>query len=117
MPAKDARIDAYIDKAADFAKPILRHLRNLAHEAAPQLEETIKWSFPHFLHKGIVCSMAAFKNHCSLGFWKRRLLLEKIGGRKPKGSGMGLFGKIMSLADLPKYAELKAYIRKAVRLI
>jgi len=40
MPTKDKRVDAYIAKSADFAKPILNHLRALVHQACPQVEET-----------------------------------------------------------------------------
>jgi len=39
---KDPRIDAYIEKATDFAKPILRHLRKLVHAGCPDVEETVK---------------------------------------------------------------------------
>ena len=52
MAKRDPRIDAYIDKSADFAKPILTHLREVVHAACPDVEETMKWSFPHFDYKG-----------------------------------------------------------------
>ena len=60
MPTVDPRVDAYIDKSADFAKPILIHIRKLVHKACPDIQETMKWSFPHFDFKGTVCSMAGF---------------------------------------------------------
>jgi hypothetical protein len=69
----DKRIDNYIAKSADFAKPILNHLRKLIHTACPQVEETIKWGFPHFDYKGMMCSMASFKQHCAFNFWKAPL--------------------------------------------
>src|ERR1041385_1770035 len=112
MPKKDPRIDAYIAKAADFAKPILTHLRKLIHAADPDAVETMKWSMPHFEHKGIVCGMAAFKAHCSFGFWKGELIL----GRSQGGDGMGHFGRITWLADLPSDKVLTSYIKKAVTL-
>jgi len=64
----DPRVDAYIAKSAEFAQPILRHLRTLVHQACPDGAETIKWSMPSFTHHGIVCGMAAFKAHCTFGF-------------------------------------------------
>jgi hypothetical protein len=70
MPTYDPRIDAYIDKSAEFAQPILTHLRELVHQACPDVEETMKWSMPHFDYKGVMCSMASFKQHCSLVFGK-----------------------------------------------
>jgi len=39
MPKTDARIDAYISKSAEFAIPILEHLRALVHNARPEVEE------------------------------------------------------------------------------
>lgn len=113
----DPRIDAYIKKSAPFAKPILEHLRKLVHKAEPQVFETIKWGFPHFDHKGMLCSMAAFKQHCSFGFWKATLLkdaeqlLTKMGE-----TNMGQFNKITAMKDLPPDKILISYIKEAVRL-
>jgi uncharacterized protein YdeI (YjbR/CyaY-like superfamily) len=117
MPTTDPRIDKYIDKSADYAKPILRHLRELVHRACPQVSETMKWSFPHFEYKGILCSMAAYKKHCSFGFWKAALMddseqyLNRIGN-----TGMGHFDRITNLNDLPKDKVMIAYIKEAVKL-
>jgi len=77
MNSTDPRIDAHIEKSAEFAKPILNHIRELVHSACPQVEETMKWGFPHFLYKGILCSMASFKQHCAVGFWKGALWCSK----------------------------------------
>lgn len=117
MGKKDPRIDAYIAKAAPFARPILNHIRALVHKGCPEVEETIKWSFPNFSYKGMFCGMAAFKEHCSFGFWKGDLIL-KPGERRPnsEGNGMGQFGRISSLADLPKDEILLGYIKEAKRL-
>ena len=76
MGTRDARLDAYIAKANAFARPILNHLREAAHAACPDVEETMKWSFPHFQCKGMLCSMAAFKQHCAFGFWKGAMIVE-----------------------------------------
>jgi uncharacterized protein YdeI (YjbR/CyaY-like superfamily) len=110
MPKKDPRVDAYIAKSARFARPILRKLRTLVHRGCPKAEETIRWGFPHFLYHGILCSMAAFREHCAFGFWNRAL---KVRGRT---GAMGQFGRISSLADLPKDAVLVGYVREAARL-
>src|SRR5438132_196026 len=84
MPTTDPRVDAYIDKAADFAKPILIHMRALVHETCPQATETIKWGLPTFEYKGILAGMAAFKAHATFGFWKHSLL--GLGSRKDLGA-------------------------------
>lgn len=114
MPSKDKRIDAYIAKSAEFAQPILRHLREVVHEGCPEVEETIKWSFPHFMYKGILCSMAGFKEHCAFGFWKGSLILDSANNKS--ADGMGQFGRITSLKDLPSKAVLLGYIKKAKQL-
>jgi uncharacterized protein YdeI (YjbR/CyaY-like superfamily) len=114
MATKDPRIDAYIAKSADFAKPILKHLRKAVHAGCPQVEETIKWSMPHFDHKGMMCGMAAFKAHCAFGFWKSDLILGP--GETKEKSGMGSFGCIKSLADLPNEKTLIGYVKKAAAL-
>jgi uncharacterized protein YdeI (YjbR/CyaY-like superfamily) len=113
MPKRDPRIDAYIDKAAPFAKPILKHLRKVVHAGCPQVEETIKWSMPHFDYHGIMCGMAAFKEHCAFGFWKAKLILPNNGDDK---DAMGHFGCIRSIRDLPDQKTLTGYVRKAAEL-
>ena len=60
MPNVEPRVDAYIERSAEFAKPILRHIRKLVHAACQDIVEKIKWGMPHFDHKGPVCHMAAF---------------------------------------------------------
>jgi uncharacterized protein YdeI (YjbR/CyaY-like superfamily) len=110
MTKKDPRIDAYIEKAADFAKPILKHLRKVVHKGCPEVEETMKWSMPHFDYKGPLAGMAAFKAHCAFGFWKGSLIVP---GSK---EAMGQFGCITKIADLPKEDALVGYVRKAVEL-
>jgi len=110
----DARIDAYIERQADFAKPILNHLRATVHAACPDCEETLKWSMPAFLYKGqILAHMAAFKSHASFGFWRGSLVVDKGGG---PASGMGQFGRITSIEDLPGRRELETLVSKAMKL-
>ena len=110
-------MDAYIARSADFAKPVLNHIRKLVHAACPDVEETLKWSMPFFMHRGILCSMAAFKNHCTFGFWKRSLIFPKgrAAGNK-QDEAMGQFGRISAISDLPKEKVLIGYIKRAARL-
>lgn len=117
MSKKDARVDVYINKSADFAKPVLDHIRRLVHKACPDVEETIKWGFPHFEYKGVICSMAAFKQHCAFGFWKASLMSDPNKIINPVGkSAMGDLGKITSLKDLPSDKIMLAYLQEAVKL-
>jgi uncharacterized protein YdeI (YjbR/CyaY-like superfamily) len=114
MGKKDPRVDAYIAKSADFAKPIMNHLRELVHEACPEVEEEWKWSFPHFSYKGMFCSMASFKEHCAFGFWKSSLIVDKNGQNLEKA--MGQFGRITKLSDLPSKKVMIEYIKLAKKL-
>ena len=109
MPKTDPRVDAYIDKAADFARPILVEIRARVHAACPDCEETMKWSSPSFQYKGLLCGMEAFKAHCMFGFWKAALV---IGGSNPHAR----YRYLKSVADLPGKKEMAALIHKAMAL-
>lgn len=113
MGTRDARVDAYIEKSADFAKPVLEHLRALVHATCPDVEETMKWSFPHFMYGGMLCSMASFKAHCAFGFWKGALVLDDT---SRDTEAMGNLGRITSVRDLPPKRTLAGWIRKAMAL-
>jgi uncharacterized protein YdeI (YjbR/CyaY-like superfamily) len=112
MGSNDPRVDAYIANAQAFAKPILRHLRRVVHEACPGADETMKWSFPHFQYKGMLCSMAAFKEHCAFGFWNQSILSEE----QQSAEAMGQFGRLTTVADLPAERTLAGLVRKAAAL-
>ena len=102
---RDPRIDEKISQAADFARPILEHLRALVHRTVPDAGEAIKWGMPHFTYKGKnIAAMAAFKAHCSFS----------IHGESHEGEGMGTLGKITSLAELPDDAELALRLQDAL---
>src|SRR3954451_16631907 len=105
MSTRDPRVDVYIEKARDFAKPVLLHLREVVHSACPGVTETMKWSFPHFDYKGMMCSMAAFKEHCAFNFWKQSLLEQSV--FPAEKTAMGSFGRITSLKDPPPDKVLK----------
>ena len=114
---KDKRVDAYIANAQAFAKPILHHLRKLVHESCPNVTETMKWSFPYFDYKGMMCSMASFKDHCAFGFWKASIMSDpKLLAMAQSESAMGHLGKIKSIKDLPSDKILSQYIKEACRL-
>jgi uncharacterized protein YdeI (YjbR/CyaY-like superfamily) len=120
MPT-DPRVDAYIASRAAFARPILAHLRARIHAVCPHAEEAIKWSMPAFMVGGRpLANMAAFKAHASFGFWDRNALLstkefEALAAKDREG--MGVYGRLESLADLPDQAALDAQIREAVARI
>jgi uncharacterized protein YdeI (YjbR/CyaY-like superfamily) len=113
----DPRVDAYIAKAAPFARPILRHLRKLVHQGCPDVVETLKWSMPSFMSNGrILAGMAAFKEHCTFGFWHQEMEKRVAKDGHKTGEAMGLLGRLTRLEDLPGDRTLLGYIRTAVEL-
>jgi len=117
MQHTDERVDAYISKAAPFAQPILQHLRALIHKACPGVTENIKWSRPFFEHHGMLCGIAAFKQHCAFIFWRGSQLSDPYKVLKGEAeTGMGHLGNITSLEDLPADKIMLAYIKEAAAI-
>ena len=114
MPKTDPRVDAYIAKSQDFAKPILTHIRKVVHATCPEVEETLRWGAPTFMDNGILCGMASFKNHCHFILWKGRLILDKDG--QPVSAASGHFRNLTSVSDLPSRRVLTGYIKEAKKL-
>ena len=114
MPTIDPFVDTYVEKSKDFAKPILNHIRALVHEACPDVVETKKWSFPHFDYKGMMCSMAAFNEHCAFGFWKQSLIDDAA--FPAEKTAMGSFGRLTKISDLPDDKMMKKLILDAMKL-
>lgn len=113
----DERIDAYIAKAAPFAKPILEHIRKIVHETSPLLTETIKWGMPFFEYKGPVCMMAAFKQHCAFGFWKASRLNDPNHLLNPgEDTAAGSFGRVYAISDLPGNDALRDFILQTIEI-
>jgi len=118
MIITEKKIDAYIAKSADFAKPILLHIRELVHKACPDVEEKVKWGMPHFDYKGgPLCHMAAFKQHAAMGFWKAALMKDAVLIENAKSeTAMGHLGKITSLKGMPADKKITAWIKEAMAL-
>lgn len=111
MAMKDKRVDAYIARAPAFAKPILMRFRKAIHAGCPDVVETLKWSVPHFDYEGVLGGMAAFKEHCRVGFWKQSLLTSA-----PKGLPAGPMARVATLADLPDERTLVNMAAEAAAL-
>jgi uncharacterized protein YdeI (YjbR/CyaY-like superfamily) len=114
MATRDDRVDAYIAKSPEFARPILTHLREVVHAACPDVQETMKWSRPHFEYKGMLCGMSAFKEHCAFGFWNGTVVPKS--DRADANNGMGQFGRLTQVSDLPSKKILTGYIKEAMKL-
>jgi len=114
MP-RDDRVDAYIARQAQFARPILTALRATVERHCPDAQEAIKWSSPAWIYDGqLLCSMAAFKAHATFGFWRGVEVMGEVGRAK---EAMGQFGRMTSVDDLPDDAIFGELIARAVALI
>jgi uncharacterized protein YdeI (YjbR/CyaY-like superfamily) len=115
MASPDPRIDAYIARQAEFARPILTELRHRVHAACPAVDETIKWGAPAFTYKGkLLAVMAAFQKHAAFNLWHGKHI---VGADAATTGGMGQYGRIASTADLPGKGETAAHIRAAMGLV
>jgi uncharacterized protein YdeI (YjbR/CyaY-like superfamily) len=113
MGTRSPLVDAYIARSQPFARPILEYLREVVHGACPGVVEEMKWSMPHFTYHGMFAGMAAFKSHCTFGFWKAKLIMEQD---EVSREAMGHFGCIRSIEDLPSRRTLAGYVKKAAKL-
>jgi uncharacterized protein YdeI (YjbR/CyaY-like superfamily) len=112
------KVDAYLAKVQPFARPIMEHLRELVHQGCPEVEETIKWSRPFFEYRGVIlCNMSAFKEHCSFGFWGEEIAAVLREAKVLDGDGMGSFGRITNLTDLPSDKRMLGWIRQAASFV
>jgi uncharacterized protein YdeI (YjbR/CyaY-like superfamily) len=114
----NSRVDAYLMKAQPFAQPIMAHLRELVHKGCPEVEETIKWSRPFFVYRGVIlCNMSAFTEHCSFGFWGEEIGAVLRAAAVLKDGSMGSLGRITSVADLPADKKMLGWIHQAAAFV
>lgn len=112
MGQRDPRVTAYIARSADFARPILKHIREVVHAACPDVEEAIKWSSPAFVYHGsLMAGMAAFKEHCRLILWKAELI------KGSDGATVDAIGKPTKVSELPSKRQLASYIKQSMQVI
>ena len=115
MP-KPTNHDEYIAAAAEFAGPILEKVRAHVHKACPDVEESMKWSHPHFGYKGMLVGMSAHKAHVNVTFWHGAELedpdglLEVVGKTK-----MGNL-RAEKVSDLPNQRTFVKFVKEAMRL-
>jgi hypothetical protein len=64
------RIDKQIEELTDWRRPIFVQLRNLIHEADPDLKEEWKWNTAVWSHHGLVCALGVFKKAVKMNFFQ-----------------------------------------------
>jgi uncharacterized protein YdeI (YjbR/CyaY-like superfamily) len=109
-------VDAYVEKSAAFAKPILKKLRDLMHKADPEIVETMKWSCPHFELQGLVASLAAFKEHVRFGYWRGVQVTGETSFMERMGQTEMAAAKLTDVKELPADDLILKWTRKAIEL-
>jgi hypothetical protein len=63
----DPRVDEYIDALPPWQQAICREVREIAHGADPEVEETIKRSVqPYFVLRGNIAALQSTKDHVNI---------------------------------------------------
>lgn len=63
----DPRVDTYIQALPDWQQKICQQVRDLVHEADPEVVETIKRTVqPYFVLQGNICALLAAKDHVNV---------------------------------------------------
>jgi len=110
----DPRLDLYIAKAAPFARPILEYIRDVVHEACPDVVETMKWQMPFFCHTNgkVVVFAGAFKEHLRFGIWNAEAAasLREAAGHNAGATGSTVI--IRTMKDLPTRKKMLASFRQ-----
>jgi len=107
-------IDGKIAALADWRGETLGRLRELIHEADPDVVEEWKWNTPVWSHDGILCTGETYKDKVKLTFAKGASVKD------PKGLfNSSLDGNTRRAIDFPQggkvdAAAFKALIRAAV---
>lgn len=109
--AKATTVDEYIKNAPEKAQEMLREIRALLREVAPQAKESIKWGSPVFEENRILFAYAAFKDHINfmptpsaMEPFKEELEKYKTG----KGTIQLPYGKAIPKTLIRKIAEFRA---------
>lgn len=65
--ARDPRVDLYLARLPEWQHAICAEVRDLVHQADPEVEETIKRTVqPYFVLNGNICALLATKDHVNV---------------------------------------------------
>jgi len=109
-------IDGRIEELGGWRGETLAHVRDLIHQADPEVAEEWKWKVPVWSHDGIICTGEAYKKAVKLTFPKGASLEDPSG---LFNSSLG--GNTRRAIDIGEGEEideeaLKALVRAAVDL-
>ena len=76
----DPRVDAYIDPLPGWQQAICREVREIVHEADPEVEETIKRRVqPYFVLDGNICALLAARDHVNVFLYDGAIVPDPLG--------------------------------------
>ncbi|NBL63965.1 hypothetical protein GV828_01990 [Flavobacterium sp. NST-5] len=118
MPILNDKVDQYIENAAEFQQPILTKLRKWVHKYCDEVEEKIKWGYPHFDYRGdFMGVLMAYKNYCGFMFVKSELMIDpRLKNNKELKAPERFLGNLKSLEDLPLEEEFASFVMEAMML-
>ena len=77
---RDTRVDDYLDGAPGWQREIMARVRDLLHEADPDIEETIKRTVqPYFVLQGNVAAFLKTKDHVTIFLYDGGLAPDPAG--------------------------------------
>lgn len=75
----DERVDAYIAQLDGWKRDAIVRLRELVHEAVPDIREDWKWDTPVFVGRANACAIGVFSDHVKVNFFKGATLPDPAG--------------------------------------
>jgi hypothetical protein len=77
---QDPRVDAYIAPLPAWQQEICHRVRDLVHQADPEVEETIKRTVqPYFVLQGNICALLAAKTHVNVFLYDGAIVPDPAG--------------------------------------
>ena len=122
MDSASAALDMKIKELEDWRGKVLAKVRDLIHQADPEIVEEWKWAkatspgVPVFSHEGIVCTGETYKSAVKLTFAKGASLKDPSGLFNSSLEGNVRRAIDIHEGDKINETALKALIREAVEL-
>ncbi len=114
-PRVKSDVDRWVDALGRPHRDVVNAIRRVVREAAPELDETIKWGQPCYVYRGNnVCYIAPAADRVNFGFFRGADLGDPQ--HLLEGAGKKLRHVKVGLGKRPRRDALKALIREAVAL-
>lgn len=116
MPDKPESVDAYTALFPPEAQLIMRELRALIKECAPDAQETIAYNVPFYYYHGPFVGFSAFAGHVSLGIGSDVLLEEERAALERRGYKLGSSTMKIAFGQSVPAEEIRAILLRKARM-